>query len=130
MPLWPLPFQLTAEPLVPVRAWQFHTLDMPYVLAGLKLAPAYDINTVVFSHELIGYASELFQGTERGRQLKQLTAAAHAEKLKAWIWVREFESVPPQFMSGGLVQMDRPDSGSGSPDGTTICSPPTRISTA
>ena len=99
---------LTAGPLVPVRAWQFHTLNMPYVLAGLKQAPAYDINTVVFSHELIGYASELFQGTERGRQLKQLTAAAHAEKLKAWIWVREFESVPPQFMSGGLVQMDRP----------------------
>ena len=99
---------LAAEPLVAWRAWQFHTLDLPYVLAGLRLAPSYDINTVVFSHEMIGYASELFNGTERGAQLTRLTAAAHAEKLKVWIWVREFEEVPPQFMADGVVQMDRP----------------------
>jgi hypothetical protein len=99
---------LAAEPLVSRRAWQFHTMDLPYVLAGLKLAPSYDINTVVFSHEMIGYASELFNGTERGSQLTRLTDAAHAEKLKVWIWVREFENVPPEYMAGGMVQMDRP----------------------
>ncbi|MGP8247794.1 MAG: hypothetical protein ACLQVN_25185 [Bryobacteraceae bacterium] len=99
---------LTAAPLAAWRAWQFHTMDLPYVLAGLKLAPTYDINTVVFSHEMIGYASELFDGTGRGPRLTRLTAAAHAEKLKVWIWVRELENVPPQFMAGGMVQMDRP----------------------
>jgi hypothetical protein len=98
----------SAEPLVAWRAWQFHTLDLPYVESSLKLAPAYDINTVVFSHEMIGYASELFTGSEKGPLLNRLTAAAHAQKLKVFIWVREFEHVPPQFMDGGGVQMDRP----------------------
>ena len=101
-------FALGAESLAAVRAWQFHTLDLPYVFDGLKLAPSYDVNTVVFSHELLGYASELFNGSDRGRNLTQLTAAAHAQKLKAWIWVREFEKVPEQFSEHGVVQMDRP----------------------
>ena len=96
------------QPLVGIRAWQFHTLDLPYVLDGLKLAPSYGVNTVVFSHEMIGYASELFSGTDRGRQLNQLTAAAHGQKLKAWIWVREFENVPAPYFEGGVVHLDRP----------------------
>lgn len=102
---------LVAQPsaeLVGIRAWQFHTLDLPYVLDGLKLAPSYGVNTVVFSHEMIGYASELFNGTDRGRKLNQLTADAHAQKLRAWIWVREFENVPAPFFEGGVVHMDRP----------------------
>jgi len=101
-------FSLGAEPLVSVRAWQFHTMNVPYVLNALKLAPNYDVNTVVFSHEMIGYASELLSGTDRGRKLNQLTAAAHAERLKVWIWVREFEQVPDRFTSNGVVRMDRP----------------------
>jgi hypothetical protein len=99
---------LLAEPLAAWRAWQFHTMNLPYVLDALKLAPSYDINTVVFSHEMIGYASELLNGTERGPQLTRLTAAAHAQKLRVWIWVREFQSVPPRFLANGIVQMDRP----------------------
>src|ERR1700733_6722162 len=107
-----LGLSLASEPVaaqfVAWRAWQFHTMDPPYVLASLKLAPSYDINTVVFSHEMVGYASELFNGTKRGAELNSLTAAAHAEKLKVWIWVREFEKVPDRFLAGGVVQMDRP----------------------
>jgi hypothetical protein len=105
---WIVCCSLSAEPLVAWRAWQFHTMDLPYVLASLKLAPTYDINTVVFSHEMIGYASELFNDTDRGPRLTGLTAAAHAEKLKVWIWVREFENVPARYLAGGIVQMDRP----------------------
>jgi len=97
-----------SAPLVPIRAWQFHTLDQSYVLAGLKLAKQYDVNTVVFSHEMIGYASELFDGTGRGEKLKDLTAAAHAENLKVWIWVREFERAPDSFCEGGKIWIDRP----------------------
>lgn len=78
------------------------------MLDSLKLAPRYGINTVIFSHEMIGYASELLDGGGRGPQLNQLTAAAHSQKLQAWIWVREFEKAPPEFMAGGRVQMDRP----------------------
>jgi hypothetical protein len=99
---------LGAEPLVALRAWQFHKLDMPYVLDSLKLARNYDVNTVVFSHDMIGYASQLFDGSDRGQKLTQLAQAAHAEKLKVWIWVREFEGVPERFMANGVVQLDRP----------------------
>jgi hypothetical protein len=97
-----------AEPLVPWRAWQFHTLKPAYVLDSLKLARQYDVNTVVFSHDMIGYAADLTTSSDRGRILKQLTAAAHAENLKVWIWVRELDHVPERFLAGGVVQMDRP----------------------
>jgi hypothetical protein len=99
---------VSAGPLVPWRAWQFHKLNMPYVLASMKLARQYDVNTVVFSHEMLGYASLLFDGTDRGAKLTELAQAAHAEHLKAWIWVREFQNVPDQYMNNGIVQLDRP----------------------
>lgn len=100
-------YSLPAEPLAVWRAWQFHTLDLNYVRASLKLAPNYDVNTVVFSHEMIGYASQLFKGGDRGQKLTELARAAHSEKLKVWIWVREFEDVPQRFLVNGVVQMDR-----------------------
>ena len=99
---------VTAEPLAAWRAWQFHKLDVPYVLASLKLARNYDVNTVVFSHDMLGYASQLLDGSDRGAKLTQLAKAAHAEKLKAWIWVREFQNVPARFLENGVVQLDRP----------------------
>jgi hypothetical protein len=99
---------MSAQPSVPWRAWQFHKLDMPYVISSMKLARDYDVNTVVFSHEMLGYASLLFDGTDRGAKLTELAKAAHAEKLKAWIWVREFQDVPQKFMANGMVQLDAP----------------------
>src|ERR1700722_14773502 len=92
---------------VPWRAWQFHKLNLPYVLASMKLARNYDVNTVVFSHDMLGYASQLLDGSNRGAQLTALAKAAHEDKLKAWIWVREFENVPDRFLAGGVVQFDR-----------------------
>jgi hypothetical protein len=53
---------LQAAPAVPYRAWQFHKLDVPYVTSTMKLAKGYDVNTVVFSHDMIGYASQLLEG--------------------------------------------------------------------
>jgi hypothetical protein len=93
---------------VPWRAWQFHKLDVPYVLDTMKLAKDYDVNTVVFSHDMIGYASQLLDGTDRGAKLTQLAKAAHAGKLRAWIWVREFQNVPDRFVENKVVQLDRP----------------------
>jgi len=105
---WAAACSLTAQSAVPIRAWQLHTLDVPYVKSALRLAQNYDVNTVVFSHEMIGYASQLFDGGDRGRQLTELAAAAHSAKLNVWIWVREFEGVPDRFLSGGKLEIDRP----------------------
>ena len=77
--------QAAPQALVPWRAWQFHKLNMPYVLASMKLARNYDVNTVVFSHDMLGYASQLLDGSGRGAQLTALAKAAHEDKLKAWI---------------------------------------------
>ncbi|HEY7302993.1 MAG TPA: hypothetical protein VH601_02675 [Bryobacteraceae bacterium] len=98
---------LQAAPLVPYRAWQFHKLNMPYVSATLKLARRYDVNTVVFSHDMIGFASQLFDGSERGEKLRQLAREAHAQNLRVWIWVHEFEGVPDRFVENKVVQLDR-----------------------
>jgi hypothetical protein len=73
----------------------------------MKLARQYDINSVVFSHDMIGYASQLFDGTDRGARLTELAKAAHEQKLRVWIWVREFQNVPEKFLEGGVVQLDR-----------------------
>ncbi len=99
---------LRAAPLVPYRAWQFHKLNVPYVTATMKLAKEYDVNTVVFSHDMIGYASQLFDGTDRGEKLRLLAREAHANGLRAWIWVRELQNVPDRFLDGKVVQLDRP----------------------
>jgi len=96
-----------AAPLVKWRAWQFHKPNMPYVLDSIKLAPRYGINTVVFSHDILGYASQLLDGSPRGAQIVTMAKAAHAENLKAWIWVREFQDVPSRFMNNGKVALDR-----------------------
>lgn len=97
-----------AAPLVSYRAWQFHKLDVPYVSATMKLARDYDVNTVVFSHSMIGYASQLFDGSDRGEKLRRLAREAHALDLRVWIWVRELQNVPERFIEGKVVQLDRP----------------------
>jgi hypothetical protein len=56
---------------------------------------------------MIGYASQLFDGTGRGGKLRQLAREARAQHLRVWIWVREFEGVPPEFVDNGVVQLDR-----------------------
>jgi hypothetical protein len=106
--LLPFLWQAAAGAEVPYRAWQFHVLNVPYVTATMKLASQYDVNTVVFSHEMIGYASQLFDGTDRGEKLRQLAIEAHKNHLRAWIWVREFQNVPEQFVENKVVQLDRP----------------------
>ncbi|HLY62015.1 MAG TPA: hypothetical protein VKV95_14830 [Terriglobia bacterium] len=103
-----LPAITPATDLVPYRAWQFHKLNPPYVSSTMKMAHNYDINTVVFSHDMIGYASQLFDGSNRGEQLRELARNAHAEHLKVWIWVHELQDVPQEYLDNHVVQLDRP----------------------
>lgn len=98
---------LISEPLVPYRIWQFHKLDTVYVTNAMKLASQYDINTVVFSHGMIGEASQLFDGTEKGKQLKQLANNARTLNLKVWIWIHELDNVPDEFVENKIVQLDK-----------------------
>ncbi|UCG46954.1 MAG: hypothetical protein JSU94_15825 [Phycisphaerales bacterium] len=95
--------------LASVRCWQFHTPDGPYVSGALKKAREYDINTVIFSHEMIKEVSQLYRDSKRAEQLRQLAKEAHGFGLRVWIWVHELESdVPKEYISDNAVQLDRP----------------------
>ncbi len=98
-----------SDPVVQYRAWQFHTLDSEYVIQTMSKAPHYDINTVVFSHEMIYRVSQLYQAPERAERLKQLSREAQTLDLKVWIWVHELEEdVPDRYLEEDAVYIDRP----------------------
>ena len=98
-----------SEPLVPIRAWQFHHLDVNYVSRTQRKALEYDINTVVYSHGMVRRVSQMYDGTPRAADLKQLAAEADDLGLKVWLWIHELEEdVPARYLNDGVVQMDRP----------------------
>jgi len=99
---------LNAKPLVPYRAWQFHKMDIDYVSTSMKVATQYDINTVVFSHGMIGETAQLYDGSDRGKELQNLAKEAHSLGLRVWIWVHELDSVPDKFLKDKVVQLDTP----------------------
>lgn len=101
----------SARPQVRIHSWQFFSLNPKYVLNSMRRAHAYGINTVVFSGDMITSTSQLFDGTGRGRELKQLARKAHALGLRVWIWAHELEHVPAEFLKGNVVQLDTPGFG-------------------
>jgi len=104
-----LPIQVSAEPIVPIRSWQFHELDVDYVTHALTETAKYDINTVVYSHGMIGAVSDLYKSKDRSDKLRKLAREAHSRDLKVWIWIHELENdVPKKYLDGKTVQMDRP----------------------
>jgi hypothetical protein len=96
------------EPLAPTRSWQFHTLDSSYVSKAMKRAGEYNINTVVFSHGMIGEVSQLYSDPRRAAELRKLAAEAHDLDLKVWIWIHELEFDVPKRYLDGAVHLDRP----------------------
>jgi len=110
---------LFSKPLVSYRAWQFHEMDVDYVSDMIKLAPQYNINTVIFSHGMIYNSRDLYygddrhldgthKGKERGLKLMQLAREAHDQDLQVWIWVHELANVPQKYFKDKKVQIDYP----------------------
>lgn len=106
---------LIASPKIGIRSWQLHSLDMDYCKKVMDKAPDYDINTIVFSHEMIWNTMQLY-GTSRrktekggvGKKLQELTEYAQSKNLKVWIWTHELADVPDEYIKNGIVQMDTP----------------------
>jgi hypothetical protein len=101
------------------RVWQFHEMDEPYVQGVLKKANDYNINTVVYSHEMIGEISRMYKYThkggkptgfsKRGEQLRALAKQAQDEGLRVWIWVHELEyDVPARYCEDDAINIDLP----------------------
>ncbi|MBN2375145.1 MAG: hypothetical protein JXD22_01995 [Sedimentisphaerales bacterium] len=104
----------TGKPLAEYRMWQFHKMDMDYVIGVMKKAREYDVNTVVFSHGMIDHVTQLYSTSDDGREvltgraakLRKLAKDANALGLKNYIWIHELENVPAKFIKGGKVQYD------------------------
>ncbi len=97
-----------AKPLVEIRSWQLHALNRDYVRGAMQKAGNYQVNTVVFSHGMIGEVSQLYDGSDRAEQLRTLAQEAHGLHLRVWIWIHELENdVPKQYRDGGGVNLDR-----------------------
>ncbi|WP_339713015.1 hypothetical protein [uncultured Kriegella sp.] len=110
-------FNLTiwAKPEMEIRSWQLHKLDMDYCKKVMDEASKYDINTIVFSHEMIWTTMQLYgtgaRKTEKngvGEKLRELAKYAHDKDLKVWIWTHELADVPAKYLKEGIVQMDAP----------------------
>jgi len=92
------------------KVWQFHVMNPDYVKKVMSFAEDYDINTVCFSHKMIGETSELYSDvgfSQRGEELRQLAMDADAKNLKSWIWVHELDNVPEKYLEDKTVQMDK-----------------------
>ncbi len=92
------------------KVWQFHVMKPDYVRKVMSVAKDYDINTVSFSHKMIGETSDLYSEgrfSQRGNELRQLALNAKANNLKTWIWVHELDNVPEKYLNGKIVQMDK-----------------------
>lgn len=111
-------FNSYTKPLVTYRAWQFHEMDVEYVSDMMKLAPQYNINTIIFSHGMIWNTLDLYEGMdrhldtayngkERGPKLQELAQEAHKIGLRVWIWTHELADVPDKYFENNLVQLDK-----------------------
>jgi len=93
-----------------IRAWQFHVMKPDYVKSVIDRAKDYDINTVSFSHKMIGETSILYDGDDisrRGEELHSLAIYANDKNLAVWIWIHELDNVPEHFLENAKVQMDK-----------------------
>ncbi len=107
----------SGAPLVPLRVWQFNSMNMEYVSSVMQLAPQYGINTVVYSHGMLWNTMDLYdgnrlnspyKGVEHGQKLRELAGIARKLGLKVWIWTHELADVPQNFVRDGVVQADMP----------------------
>lgn len=103
-----VPCFANAQSHLRIRAWQFHYYDIPYLMKAIDIAPKYDINTVIFSHNIVWYADEMLIDKRRGEQIDELAARAHRDGMKAWVWTHEIYNVPTRFLKNGKAQIDKP----------------------
>ena len=99
---------------IEIKAWQLHHLDMDYCKRVMDVAEDYDINTIVLSHDIIGFTMQLYgksfvtpADADRGAKIRELANYAKDKNLKVWIWTHELADVPEKYVENDIVQMDR-----------------------
>ncbi|HOI10051.1 MAG TPA: hypothetical protein PK313_06190 [Myxococcota bacterium] len=88
------PWQFDRDAYEPIRGWILLDDDPAKVLEALDAAPAYGVNHVQLSHDLVMNFEDLLGDdaatTTRVQTLNDAIAAAHQRGMKAFIWVHEF----------------------------------------
>lgn len=124
-----------SQPGFEIVGWQFHEYDVPKVAEAIRRAPAYGVNTVIFSHELFrsveGFLASgpALDPARPPAHLADLRAPRHFKLVPGWqadinhlgalaaergiewyLWIHEFDDLPKRFISAGdRVNLDHPD---------------------
>ncbi|MGD8780207.1 MAG: hypothetical protein PVH88_14730 [Ignavibacteria bacterium] len=118
-----------------MKGWQFHDLNIPKLEEAIQLAPEYGINFFIFSHDIFRSVEGFLESgenfdTERVRslpKLKNLYRSSYTKPYRNWqkdlkhfaelsekagipyyLWIHEFDDIPPQFFIDGKVNFDDP----------------------
>lgn len=92
-----------------IRGWQVHEYNIPKLTDAINKAPAYGINTVIFSHELFRSVEAYLNNPIHQKDINQLGTLAKNNNIDWYFWIHELDNIPPKFYKNGRVQFDDPE---------------------
>jgi hypothetical protein len=120
-----------------MNGWQFHEYDIPKLEKAIQKAPEYGVNLFIFSHTLFrsvegflnsdqNYDPEktphlprLSKLYKKGphhtkphanwqKDIKHLGALASDQDIPYYLWIHEFDDLPPEYLYEGKADFDNP----------------------
>jgi hypothetical protein len=133
-----IPGLIRGETPFVMNGWQFHEYDIPKLEKAIHKAPEYGVNFFIFSHTLFrsvegflnsdqNYDPEKTPQLPRLKKLykkgphhtkphvrwqkdiKYLGDLASAQKIPYYLWIHEFDDLPPEYLLDGKADFDNPD---------------------
>ncbi len=95
-----------APTLFDVRGWILLTYDMDYLRGIIGKAPDYGINHIQLSHDILHHADEALSDEQKRRDVNELAALCHANKMSCYVWTHEVRQPEPEMMKDGKVVID------------------------
>lgn len=96
----------TFESPFAIRGWILLKNDMDHLRAMIRRAPAYGINHVQLSHDVVHHADEVLTDEGRRRDVDELATLAHENGLECYVWTHEIRQPDPSMMKDGRVVVD------------------------
>ncbi|MBC7807967.1 MAG: hypothetical protein H7145_17700 [Akkermansiaceae bacterium] len=81
-----------AVPPQRVRGWLVHEPDGEYLNRVLDAAPAYRVNHLEFSHDIVMQAEDVGDDPERARLVESVAKRAKAQGIRSYIWTHEINT--------------------------------------
>jgi hypothetical protein len=90
-----------------INGWQFHDYNIPKLEEAIQRAPGYNVNTLIFSHELFRSVDKYLTSVQHQNDINYLGELAKKNKIDYYLWVHELDDIPSLYRaSDGRVDMD------------------------